>query len=934
MGYGEEEAERLARDVAEAPPFCCVGYPAVSARIPTGFPSMRTESCLSRFCWQSHGMPRLTVTAQRWKVWRESDPQDFEARLLALARVADPPIQQIDSVWTVVAPVVLFEMLAPLVAERDLKALKAACTNVLGEVDPAVDLPVDERQYASLHGKTLKHSSWLRDGLTQTLLLIAVRGEDARLACSGGPQRFANGVISELPGLAKDHRLMASLQSQFPLLMEAAPDPLLQALGQLLEGDGQRIVPIFAEGGLLGPNSYHTGLLWALESLAWDPEYFARAVDMLVRLAKIDPGGKLANRPESSLHEIFLPWLPSTNAPYAMRMRVLDSVLRTEPDIGWNVLASLLPDFHGASMSTHKPRWRDAGASEKEDVTRKVIFDTYVGVIERALVHASDDPARWSKVIRSMPSFDPDSLQKAQAALRELAGRVQSAQTRFELWTALRDDVNRHRKFASADWSYSPEMLSTFDGIIEQFKPADIVEQNLWLFDKYDPDLPQPWEEETYGDAEELRRRALAQIVSEQGLDGVLRLAQRAKIQGLAGVSAAQVISELPVLQELLERSLAIGEPLDVFSGALSSVALERQGAPWGQWVLEGPSRGWSSQQMSNALSRWPDVPATWEAIATLGSEVEHLYWTQKPMLPVRDPTLRTAATRKYVEVGRAAEALARFAHHADELPSDVLVELLDATLQELAKRTTPVSSNFGYELEEVFDALRGRTDVERIEIARREYVVLPLLDRRDGRLTLHDLLTSEPALFVEVLSDVFRAASQPREEEVTDDQSRRATMGYRLLQSLRTIPGLQKDGSLDADVMRRWVIDVRELAARVDRSTMADLQIGELLAYSPFDADGAWPHRAVRDLLEELRSDDIQRGIVTEQLNKRGAYWKAMFEGGVQERGLAETARGWAKASEHWPRTNAMLMAVTRMWEEQAERADRDAAKSREKFG
>jgi hypothetical protein len=57
-------------------------------------------------------------------------------------------------------------------------------------------------------------------------------------------------------------------------------------------------------------------------------------------------------------------------------------------------------------------------------------------------------------------------------------------------------------------------------------------------------------------------------------------------------------------------------------------------------------------------------------------------------------------------------------------------------------------------------------------------------------------------------------------------------------------IPGIKDDGSLDADALRRWVLEVRDLAGRADRLRIADLQIGELLAYAPPDAgDGAWPH-------------------------------------------------------------------------------------------
>ena len=110
----------------------------------------------------------------------------------------------------------------------------------------------------------------------------------------------------------------------------------------------------------------------------------------------------------------------------------------------------------------------------------------------------------------------------------------------------------------------------------------------------------------------------------------------------------------------------------------------------------------------------------------------------------------------------------------------------------------------------------------------------------------------------------------------------------------------------------------------------IADLQLGELLAYSPPDPD------VERGLIGqfELRSDEIERGIVSEQLSKRGAYWEAMFEGGAQERGLAETAKGWATASHQRPRTAATLMAITQMWEDYAERADLDAQKSRERLG
>ena len=57
------------------------------------------------------------------------------------------------------------------------------------------------------------------------------------------------------------------------------------------------------------------------------------------------------------------------------------------------------------------------------------------------------------------------------------------------------------------------------------------------------------------------------------------------------------------------------------------------------------------------------------------------------------------------------------------------------------------------------------------------------------------------------------------------------------------------------------------------------------------------WPCEPVRQILEEVQSDAISRGIVTGVYNARGAHFRA--EGGDAERGLAQKYRNWAQALE-----------------------------------
>ena len=144
--------------------------------------------------------------------------------------------------------------------------------------------------------------------MATAFLLFAVWGNTAKVnlgARSG--QDWANSLLKELPGLGSDPRVLTSLKDELPLLAEAAPAPLLTALEHMLEGGGDLIRPIFREQeGLLFPSYKHTGVLWALETIAWDPDFFHRAVLVLAGLAAISPDIRLANTPANSLAEIFL----------------------------------------------------------------------------------------------------------------------------------------------------------------------------------------------------------------------------------------------------------------------------------------------------------------------------------------------------------------------------------------------------------------------------------------------------------------------------------------------------------------------------------------------------------------------------------------------------------------------------------------------------
>jgi hypothetical protein len=174
-------------------------------------------------------------------------------------------------------------------------------------------------------------------------------------------------------------------------------------------------------------------------------------------------------------------------------------------------------------------------------------------------------------------------------------------------------------------------------------------------------------------------------------------------------------------------------------------------------------------------------------------------------------------------------------------------------------------------------------------------------------------------------LCDVFKA-----EHEVVVDIDeagrRRAQLGYSLLTHFSQLPGLTPDG-LDQEALASWIDDVRRLGKETDRAAVTDNFIGRLLAHAPTDPDGGWPLRAIRDQIERLQSEELEHGLQLERYNMRGVHRKQLFEGGDQERVLAEDNARSANIAAAWLRTSALLSTIAKGWERDAQREDIEAA-------
>lgn len=330
---------------------------------------------------------------------------EIERALVRWANESDPPVRRLGDKWLISSKEDSWTLLADLLARGDLDRFEGVVLEVLGEIDPALDSPEDRRWMAGVLARPLPHSGLLREGLADTLALMGARnGSTASSAAAASSRELAGRVVQRLlEGANEDWRLWASLSGLLPLLAEAAPEQFLEAVGVGLSGESPVLANLFsaADGGLFG-GSPHTGLLWALEGLAWNPDHLGRAARLLAKLARIDPGGRTLNRPHNSLREIFLCWNPQTAASLDRRLAVLDGIRAQYPQVAWRLMRAALPEPHSISHPTYKPRYRDWVQDPQPTLTWGDVTTAIEEIIGRLLEDVGLDGQRWQDLIEKV----------------------------------------------------------------------------------------------------------------------------------------------------------------------------------------------------------------------------------------------------------------------------------------------------------------------------------------------------------------------------------------------------------------------------------------------------------------------------------------------------------------------------------------------------
>ncbi|MBA4299620.1 MAG: hypothetical protein C0433_05855 [Cyclobacterium sp.] len=864
--------------------------------------------------WARHKDATYLALAVLIGAWQEKNQCDLEVinqmlginyeewiiKAREILHSPDSSLSLKNGTWKVLNRTELWSILGSRIFDQNLDTFRELAVSVLKEPDPAFQLPAEERYAASIHGKKLEYSHALRNGISEGLAILGSRPEVCINCSQEKAELISTSVIRELLKDA-DWVLWGSLNVLLPTLAEASPGEFLNSVKNAM-----RLVPcpfdeLFSqEGNGISGGNYLTGLLWALEGLAWNEQYLVGVCVILGELASHDPGGQWANRPSNSLSTILLPWFPQTLASIEKRKVAVKAVLDEWPDVGWNLLIKLLPGKQQTSIGSHKPSWRKIIPDGwKEGVTHEEYWEQTNFYAELAVTSAGYDTNRLSILIdhfNELPELAFNQLLHTLASphISELI-----EENRLSIWNRLKKFTNKHRHFFDAKWALADDLLTRIEQVSDKLAPKNPFNlyQHLFTdreFDLYDDNSD--WE--VQGKKLGTRRdTAISEIFQQDGTEGVIRFAESVSSPNQVGHALGAITDSV------IERTLL---PHFLDSGQKEGKALV-SGFIWRRYQFNGwlwcdnlDKTDWTPEQVGQFLAYLPFKKETWDRALVWLHSRESLYWNQTSANAYQADGDLEFAIEKLIKYGRphaAINCLNLIRHKKEPIDSD---QSLRALLSALHSRE-PSYATDEYQIVELIKFLQEEPSVNQEDLFKVEWAYLPLLDHHNGASPklLEMSLANDPSFFCQVIRLIYRSTNELEQPNIPVEESKsQAINAWRLLHEWKTPPGIQKDGEFNEDRFNSWLQKVKQASLDSGHLEVALINIGEVLIHTPPDPSGLWINRAVATALNDREADAIRNGFRTGTFNSRGAHF--VDPTGKPERELAELFRNKAEEIEN----------------------------------
>ena len=823
--------------------------------------------------------------------------------LKELITLEDSPVYSINGIWQLASPPDIWLFFAKYVTKEQLDIFKEICLTVLSETHHKYTIPPENREmYFETPENRSKYSSVLKNGLSETLAIISVFGEENGLNSIPSVIYYVDGIVQKI--LENNILVWRSLSRNLMILAEASPDVFLSNLERIVKDNSAKSF-FEEEKSFIGgsANDIHT-LLWCLDIIGWMPEHLLRVSTALCELIKLSPE-KLptSNTPISSLQSLYRVWYPQTNANAEERKIILETLIKKHPDIVFELLHLLIDKSFDTAFHTPRPKWRLFSEIKEIRVTQQEVYYMRNFCIDNFIVLSKNNLDRIIVLIDVLDKFYWDKIDIALKTIED-AWQNFSDTDRNVIYNVFRKQLGNHRSHPTAVWALPEDILQKLENVALKFKSKDEIMSDSYLFEERYPEFIEGREFKDWkkSDEEILRRRIefVEKIIKKFGIVKVFDLANETEHSYLYGNTLA-LCTNLTDDDSLLVYGLIDSQNQKHYSlssnfirGRESKTSLDVQTEILNKLIKSGIS----NQGIVNFLCSLWDKISLWKFVSDLNNEeVEKLFWKSKQgFLYTDDKTELFYALGKLQQFGKPITFLNTLGwgvyKHKEQLRSEEILKLLEDLSFENFDDTTHLDH---HQFEQILDLLYSRNDYDIVRGANIEMKYIFIFANSDSHFpkNLYKLMSEKPDEYFGILAQVYLPEDESlREQELEKIKNNPSypeiyKAGWKIMDSFNMIPTLLEDGSLNGEILSKWLKDVKELAKINHREKITDINIGHLLAKYPIDmSKGKGFPDEIYDVLEgDIASDKMRQAFEIQISNSFGVTTRGAFDGGSIER-------------------------------------------------
>ncbi len=887
--------------------------------------------------------------------------ENIKKDLMGIVSLPNSPLKKFGNVYTFDQELTFDELYQFLDIEFIIKFLKKSSEELLSKYDSRFDKDGKKRFFTD---RESLHSSCLRKGVATSYALLGNRYTNSNFP---NIKHYVNKAVKETLKKKNDWRYWVSISDILTLLAEASPDEFLNRLDEILQEeqtskDSENFFEILKQKDYppFGSCDY-ASLLWSLELCAWEKDYLKRATEILLLMSQHeDSSSNWANKPSMTLQNLYRLPMPQTSCGFNEKLQILDSLFENNKDQIWALFLEIIPSSQSEILNlNYKAKYRDIQLPCEEVKTYGDIRQFANALYKKVQYILKDEPVRWLDFIDSILQIPfGDKKIRFLKMLKDFNISDFSNKNKLKIWEKIEKQYSWRLKCSPKDSEES--ILKLLKDIYKKFTPIDPVEKWKRVFDysisgSIHPSIIEKRTKENEDhdyvkmsrEMESVCEKGLKEIIEISGDKGVMELIEKINRIDILGDVYAKVLNDKEKKEKIICEFDFSDRKKDIFyewfvrrcslGNDLNKIS---EGISWIQRVID--ENQLEEIRVVKICSSLPFLKEIWDLIEQFPKNIQDGYWNSvKPLqiLKSHEDVLRAGKKLLYYKRPYFIFQIVSYLDETElnKLPTDFLMNIL-SNLNHAPfnkKDFYQIGDMFSYHLEKILKFLGKKEDVDKKKLA--FIVEWPLMDfsysyGKERPENLINTVNEKPEIFLELLKlaykkddgstennnqphEVSKRARQFFQMYVTSPDSRDdSSMNFYTRVKL---PGMNEKDKLDSDKFRRWVSEVRELCKKHHRIRIGDSILGQLFVHAPIDdKDQSWPHQTVRDIIEKLKNDKLDQEFIIGIINKRGVTSRGIYDGGEQERKLADKYKILAeKIKLLWPHTAGLLKKIEKQY-------------------